>query len=60
MPWLCRLLFRQARPVPVADDMKGRDFANQKFIAIDELLKAHDGDFNLSKVGAANHQCAKQ
>lgn len=25
----------------VADDMKGQDFANQKFIAIDELLKTH-------------------
>ena len=25
----------------LADDMKGQDFANQKFIAIDELLKTH-------------------
>ena len=33
----------------LADDIKGRDFANQKFIAIDELLKAHDGTLILAR-----------
>ena len=32
-----------------ADDIKGRDFANQKFIAIDELLKAHDETLILAR-----------
>ena len=33
----------------LADDIKGRDFANQKFIAIDELLKAHDETLILAR-----------
>lgn len=33
----------------LADDIKGRDFANQKFIAIDELLKVHDGTLILAR-----------